>query len=134
MKLFPLLFCGITFSIAYFSNQSSELTKSIARGKEIYIETCIACHMGKGEGVKNTFPPLAKADYLLKNPEKAIASIKFGLKGKIVVNGVNYEGAMPSPNIGNDEIADVMNYILNSWGNTTKQPMITEKMVDAIKK
>ncbi len=134
MKIFPLLFCGITFSLAYFSNQSSELTKSIARGKELYVETCIACHMGKGEGVKGTFPPLAKADYLLKTPEKAIASIKFGLKGKILVNGVVYQGMMPSPNLGNDEIADVMNYILNSWGNVSKQPMVTEKMVEAVKK
>lgn len=133
MKLFPLLLCGLTFSITYFSNQSSELTKSMARGKEIYVETCIACHMGKGEGLKGTFPPLAKADYLLKNPDKAIASIKFGLKGKIVVNGVVYDGMMPSPNLADDEIADVMNYILNSWGNTTKGPMITEKIVAAIK-
>ena len=133
MKMFPLLLCGITFTLTYFSNQSSELSKSMARGKEIYVETCIACHMGKGEGLKGTFPPLAKADYLLKSPEKAIASIKFGLKGKIVVNGVVYDGMMPSPNLANDEIADVMNYILNSWGNTTKQPMVTEKMVEAVK-
>ncbi len=133
MKLFPLLFCGITFSVAYFANQNDELTKSMARGKEIYNETCIACHLGKGEGLKGTFPPLAKADYLMKTPNKAIASIKFGLKGKILVNGVVYDGMMPSPNLGNDEIADVMNYILNSWGNVAKQPMITEKMVEAVK-
>jgi mono/diheme cytochrome c family protein len=133
MKLFPLLLCGLTFSVTYFSNQNTELTKSMARGKEIYVETCIACHMGKGEGLKGTFPPLAKADYLLKNPDKAIASIKFGLKGKIVVNGVVYDGMMPSPNLADDEIADVMNYILNSWGNTTKAPMITEKIVATVK-
>ena len=133
MKLFPMLFCGITFSIAYFTNQSTELAKSMARGKEVYNETCIACHLGKGEGLKGTFPPLAKADYLMKTPNKAIASIKYGLKGKIVVNGVVYDGMMPSPNLGNDEIADVMNYILNSWGNVSKQPMITEKMVERVK-
>ncbi len=69
----------------------------------------------------------------MKTPNKAIASIKFGLKGKILVNGVAYDGMMPSPNLGNDEIADVMNYILNSWGNISKQPMITEKMVEAVK-
>lgn len=133
MKLFPMLFCGITFSIAYFSNQTTELSKSMARGKEIYSETCIACHLGKGEGLKGTFPPLAKADYLTKTPNKGIASIKFGLKGKIVVNGVAYDGMMPNPNLGNDEIADVMNYILNSWGNVSKQPMITEKIVEGVK-
>ena len=133
MKLFPLLFCGITFSVAYFASPNDDLAKSMARGKEIYNETCIACHLGKGEGLKGTFPPLAKADYLVKTPNKAIASIKFGLKGKILVNGVTYDGMMPSPNLANDEIADVMNYILNSWGNVSKQPMITEKMVESVK-
>jgi len=133
MKLFPILFCGITFSIAYFTNQNAELTKSMARGKEIYTETCIACHRGNGEGVKGTFPPLAKADYLTKTTNKGIAAIKFGLKGKIIVNGIVYEGMMPNPNLGNDEIADVMNYILNSWGNVSKRPMITEKMVEGVK-
>ena len=133
MKLFPILFCGITFSLSYFANQNTELAKSMARGKEVYIETCIACHLGKGEGLKGTFPPLANADYLIKTPNKAIASIKFGLKGKIVVNGVTYDGMMPPPGLGNDEIADVMNYILNSWGNVSKSPMITEKMVEAVK-
>ena len=133
MKLFPLLFCGITFAATYFANPNEELTKSMARGKEIYKETCIACHLGSGEGLKGTFPPLAKADYLTKTPTKAIASIKFGLKGKIVVNGVTYDGMMPPPGLGNDEIADVMNYILNSWGNVSKQPMITEKIVEAVK-
>lgn len=133
MKLFPLLLCGVTFVATFFANENDELTKSMARGKEIYNETCIACHLGKGEGLKGTFPPLAKADYLMKTPNKAIASIKFGLKGKILVNGVAYDGMMPSPNLANDEIADVMNYILNSWGNVSKRPMITEKMVEAVK-
>lgn len=128
-----MLFCGVTFSMAYFSNQDTELSKSMARGKAIYNETCISCHLGKGEGLKGTFPPLAKADYLMKTPNKAIASIKYGLKGKIVVNGVVYDSMMPSPNLGNDEIADVMNYILNSWGNVSKQAMITEKMVEGVK-
>ncbi|RZK38586.1 MAG: cytochrome c [Pedobacter sp.] len=133
MKLLPILFCGVTFASAFFSNQTPELTKSMARGKLLYEEACISCHMGKGEGLKWTFPPLAKADYLVKTPNKAIASIKYGLKGKIVVNGVTYDSMMPPPGLENDEVADIMNYILNSWGNVSKQPMITEKMVEAVK-
>lgn len=133
MKLLPILFCGVIFSSGYLSNQDDELVKSIARGKTIYNETCITCHMGKGEGVIGTFPPLAKADYLIKTPDKAIYAVKFGLQGKIKVNGADYNNAMPNPALGNDEIADVMNYIRNSWGNTSGKKMITEKMVDAIK-
>lgn len=133
MKLFPILLCSATFALTFFSNQNSELNKSMARGKELYNETCITCHLAKGEGLKGAFPPLANADYLMKTPEKAIASIKFGLKGKILVNGISYDGIMPNPGLSNDEIADIMNYISNSWGNVSKKPMFTAKIVDAVK-
>ena len=132
MKLFPALFCGLLFTSGYFSNQDGELVKSIARGKTIYNESCITCHMGKGEGVLGTFPPLAKADYLIKTPEKAIMAIKYGLQGKIKVNGKAYDNMMPPAGLSDDEVADVMNYIQNSWGNTSGKKMVTEKMVEAV--
>lgn len=113
--------------------QDDELAKSIERGKMVYSENCITCHMGTGEGVTATFPPLAKSDYLMKTPENAIRAVKFGLAGKITVNGVEYDNMMPNPGLGNDEIADVMNYIMNSWGNSSEKKMITEKMVEEVK-
>ncbi|RZL20491.1 MAG: cytochrome c, partial [Pedobacter sp.] len=116
----------------YNVNTNPDLEKSIARGKELYKETCIACHGGKGDGVKGAIPPLAGADYLIKTPNKAIASIKYGLKGPIIVNGVSYNAMMPSPNLSDEEIADVMNYIRNSFGNKNTQ-LVTEKMVSAVK-
>ncbi|MET3113035.1 mono/diheme cytochrome c family protein [Pedobacter sp. CG_S7] len=133
MKLLPTLFCGIIFSFSFLANQDAELDKSIERGKTIYKESCITCHMGQGEGVLGAFPPLAKADYLLKTPEKAISAIKFGLQGKIVVNLKEYDNMMPNPGLSNDEVADVMNYIQNSWGNTSNKKMVTEEMVEAVK-
>ena len=131
--LLPALFCGVIFTSTYLANQDNELVKSIERGKAIYNETCITCHMGKGEGVPGSFPPLVKADYLIKTPEKAIHAVKFGLQGEIRVNGKDYDNMMPNPGLSNDEIADVMNYIKNSWGNTSNKKMITAKMVEAVK-
>jgi mono/diheme cytochrome c family protein len=133
MKLLLILGSGIILTSATLSNQDEALAKSIERGKTVYIETCITCHMGAGEGVPATFPPLAKADFLVKTPEKAIEAVKFGLQGKIVVNGVSYEGMMPNPGLDNEEIADVMNYIQNAWGNTSNKKMITAKMVEEVK-
>ena len=98
----------------------------------VYSENCISCHMGTGEGVTATFPPLAKSDYLMKTPESAIKAIKYGLIGKIKVNDVEYDNMMPNPGLGNDEIADVTNYIMNNWGNSSEKKMITEKMVEEI--
>lgn len=133
MKLLVILGLVICLSATTFPNQDDALAKSMERGKLIYAENCVTCHMGAGEGVAGAFPPLAKADYLVKTPEKAIAAIKFGLSEKITVNGVAYEGMMPNPGLDNEEIADVMNYIQNSWGNTSNKKIVTAKMVEEVK-
>jgi mono/diheme cytochrome c family protein len=89
--------------------------------------------MTNGEGVEKTFPPLAKSDYLLKKRVESIRGIKYGQQGEIIVNGVTYNNTMATMGLYDDEIADVMNYILNSWGNKSDK-MVTEKEVSAISK
>lgn len=133
MKLALTIISGLSFYSTLFQNQDGELAKSIERGKMVYSENCITCHMGTGEGVPAAFPPLAKADYLIKTPEKAIYAIKFGLAGKIKVNGIDYDNMMPAPGLDDSEVADVMNYIQNSWGNSSEKKMVTEKMVKEVK-
>ena len=121
------------FSITSFRlYQQKPLEQSIADGKEIYTDFCLQCHMAKGEGVKGAFPPLAKSDYL-NDIDKSIHAIKYGLKGPIKVNGVSYNGNMINQGLDEEEISDVMNYILNSWGNFSAV-IITEEKVASIKK
>jgi len=133
MKIISIITCAAIYTLTFFSNHQEDLNKSIARGKELYKESCITCHLANGEGVKGTFPPLAKADFLSKYPEKSIHAVKFGMKGAIKVNGVDYNNAMPPSGFADDEIADVMNYIRNSFGNKNTQ-LVTDKMVAAVKK
>ena len=104
------------------------LEQSIADGKEIYNDFCVQCHLDNGEGVSGVFPPLAKSDYLLNNIEMSIRGLKYGLSGPIVVNGEEYDGVMQNQGLDNLEIADVMNFILNNWGNESKE-IITENQV-----
>nr|WP_298902230.1 cytochrome c [uncultured Psychroserpens sp.] len=101
------------------------------RGKEIYSDFCISCHLPNGKGVLKAFPPLAKSDYLMTNREESIKSIKYGQSGEITVNGVKYNGVMTPLGLEDKEVADVMNYITNSWGNTNNK-LITEKEVSEI--
>ena len=108
------------------------LSESIKRGAVIYNDYCVQCHLGKGEGVENTFPPLAQSDWLTEDRFKeAIKVVKYGQQGTIVVNGKNYNGVMANLELYEDEVADVMNYIMNNWNNTQKE-MITEAMVKEI--
>ncbi len=108
--------------------QKKPLEQSIADGKEIYNDFCVQCHLDNGEGVSGVFPPLAKSDYLLNNIEMSIRALKYGLSGTIVVNGEEYDGVMQNQGLDNLEIADVMNFILNNWGNESKE-IITENQV-----
>lgn len=112
--------------------QPTPLQKSIANGKELYTELCIQCHMANGKGNGTTFPPLDGSDWLKKKRTESIHAVKYGQKGEIVVNGKKFNNMMPAPDLSNEEIADVMNYVMNSWSNKTKK-MVTAKEVATIK-
>ena len=129
--LYSLLITAFSITSLSFYQQKP-LEQSIADGKEIYADFCLQCHMAKGEGVNGAFPPLAKSDYL-NNIDQSIHAIKFGLKGPIKVNGISYNGNMINQGLDEEEIADVMNYILNSWVNSSTV-IITEEKVASIKK
>ena len=116
-----------------YVNQTDPLQESIKRGKEIYTDFCITCHLPNGEGVEKVYPPLAKSDYLTNHRKESIKGIKYGQQGEIIVNGKTYNGVMAPLGLGDDEVADVMNYILNSWGNSCDK-MVTEEEVSKIKK
>jgi mono/diheme cytochrome c family protein len=129
-----IIFCfGILFLSSFVADQDSDLEKSKARGKEIYTDFCVTCHRANGEGTPKIFPPLAKSDYLKDQQNESIYSIKYGQKGKITVNGTEYNGLMPAPGLDDEEVADVMNYINYSWGNDFGT-MVTEEQVKAVKK
>ncbi len=115
------------------SLQTDPLKESIQRGHEIYTDFCVSCHLTNGKGVERVYPPLANSDYLKKNRVASIRGIKYGQKGAIVVNGKTYNGYMAPLGLSDDEVADVMNYITNSWGNKNDK-IITEEEVSKIKK
>lgn len=105
--------------------QTYSLPKSIERGKEVYTTYCQNCHMSDGNGVAGAFPPLVKADYLKKPVKTVIEVILKGQSGEISVNNIKYNGQMPAQNYLTDEqIADVLNYIYNNWGNRSTVAVI----------
>jgi mono/diheme cytochrome c family protein len=127
MGVLVVFFAGFSFI------QDTELSKSIARGKDVYNDFCIVCHKPNGEGTEKIFPPLAKSDFLVKYREESIRSVKYGQKGKIKVNGIEYNGTMPLPGLKDEEIVDVMNYIMNSWGNKSDKSVTISEVKSLIK-
>jgi len=93
------------------------LPERLALGQTLYLNNCAACHQQNGEGLAGAFPPLAKSDYLMKREDKGAGIVLHGLSGKIQVNGKEYDGVMPQMQLKDDEIASVLTYVRNSWGN-----------------
>jgi len=119
----------IFLSTSSLAQQSLE--DSYERGQMIYVDFCLRCHLSDGTGESGVIPPLAKADFL-QDVKATVHSIKYGIHGPIIVNGVKYNGSMAPMGLENDEIADITNYILNSWGNKSDE-IVTEAYVHEIK-
>jgi len=101
------------------------LAQKIESGKQIYTKTCFACHQANGEGLANAFPPLAKSDYLNADLKRAIGIVINGKTGEITVNGNKYNSVMTKQTLTDDEIADVLTYVYNSWGNNKTNVKVT---------
>jgi mono/diheme cytochrome c family protein len=91
---------------------------SMAAGKKVYSTICISCHQADGGGVPNMNPPLIKTTYVLGNKSKLISILLNGFNENVEINGNTYSNTMPSQDFLKDqEIADVLTYVRNSFGN-----------------
>ena len=122
------IFLIILLSTSSLAQQSSG--DSYMRGQMLYVDFCVRCHLPDGTGETGLIPPLANADFL-QDIQATVQSIKYGIHGPITVNGVIYNNTMAPMGLENDEIADVTNYILNSWGNSA-DVIVTEAYVRGI--
>ena len=107
----------------------SGLTKDIqiAKGKGVFMQTCFVCHQLNGEGIPGQIPPLAKADYMMADKERSIRGVLFGQSGEMTVNGKKYNGTMvPLNYLADDDIANVLTYVRNSFGNSGDAVSIAE--------
>jgi nitrite reductase (NO-forming) len=128
------VFCFI--AVLWFHNATAADKASLmAKGKLVYNEYCKTCHQANGQGLGAVYPPVAKSDYLKKTPlAQMIKEIVYGKSGAIVVNGKTYNGVMAAmpKKYSDEQIAAVITYVYNSFGNTG--PVVQEQDVKKHKK
>ncbi len=94
------------------------LDQQVEAGEVLYKGTCSACHQDSGAGIPGVFPPLAGSDYLMADKERSIGIVLNGLTGPVTVNGQDYNSVMPPMSqLNDDEVAYILSYVRNSWGN-----------------
>ena len=123
-----LVICVAILSISF--KTTDPLAESIKRGKDIYSVSCVACHQADGKGMENIFPPLAKSDYLMADKKRSIKQVIYGATDPITVNGVKYTTPMMAlGSLSDEQIADVLNYVRNSWGNKGDKDIVKPEEV-----
>jgi len=106
-----------SISVTTMGQKRTELQSSIARGKAVFENTCLACHQADASGVPNLAPPLIKTSFVLGDKTKLINIILNGLKD-VEIDGERYDNPMPAFDYLTDtEVADVLTYVRNNFGN-----------------
>jgi len=101
------------------------------RGRKVFLSTCFACHGANGEGVAGVFPPLAESDFLEKDLDTVINTVVRGMTGPVTVNGKDYNSIMPPQPLDDEQTADVLTFVMNSWGNSAEP--ITAEQVQSVR-
>jgi len=100
--------------------QAGSMTKEqqLDAGQMLYNGTCSVCHQNNGQGLPAVFPPLADSDYLMADKRRAIEIVLNGMTGPVTVNGEQFNSVMPPMSqLTDDEVANILSYVLNTWGN-----------------
>jgi mono/diheme cytochrome c family protein len=100
----------------------------IVAGKAIYENRCAACHMSSGAGVPTLFPRLAQAPLVQStDPTSLIRVVLIGSRA-VATSAAPTAPAMPSFGwtLSDTEIADVLTYVRNTWGNAASAVQSTD--------
>ena len=83
----------------------------VARGESVYAVNCVACHQTNGQGISGIFPALAGSDIVLNDKDRNIEILMEGVQGA-AMNSFSY--------LSEVELASVITYTRQSWGNEDK--------------
>ena len=104
------------------------------RGKFLYEQNCATCHNPDGMGKPGQAPPFAGSEWVLAESVNRLVRIpQVGLNGPVEVKGQPWNLSMA--NMGSpysdDDLAAVLSYIRNSWGN--KASVVTAEQVKKVR-
>jgi len=118
LALFILLFNALHAQTKKQATPQTTTAASIARGKVVYTNVCLPCHMADGGGVPNMNPPLINTTYVLGDKTTLIKIVLHGFNEDVQINGNTYSNTMgPHDNLSDQQIADVLTYVRHSFSN-----------------
>lgn len=118
IRLGALLIVLILSACNSYTERPTQAQELIAQGEQVYTEFCAECHQMDGMGWSTLYPRLAGNPIVtLHDPEPIIDTVLYG------------QGSMMSfrDKLDNKQIASVLSYIRNSWGNNA--PAVAPRLI-----
>ncbi|WP_442965510.1 cytochrome c [Ralstonia sp. A12] len=108
--------------------------QTMAHGAQVYQNFCVACHLPNGNGTAPWLAPLAGNPNVLEPNPLSLINVTLNGTEALVIDGVPAPYPMPAhrPALSDAEIANVLTYTRNSWGN--QAPAVTADEVKALRK
>lgn len=127
-------FINVFFFVLGLFAVNSISAQNMSNGKKIYETRCLVCHQADGGGVPNMNAPLDGASNVVGNDiARMVKIIRGGYNERVALDGYYYSNAMTAnPDLKDQDIADVLSYIRNSWSN--KASKVTLAQVQKVKK
>ena len=105
--------------------EALRLERKISSGEKVFAVRCASCHQANGLGIAGQYPPLDGSNWVTSDPGIISNIILKGLKGEIVVKGETYGTSaavnMAAVAISDREIANVVTYVRQAWGNNAEE-------------
>jgi len=105
--------------------EALRLERKISSGEKVFAVRCASCHQANGLGIAGQYPPLDGSNWVTSDPGIITNIILKGLKGEIVVKGETYGTSaavnMAAVAISDREIANVVTYVRQAWGNNAEE-------------
>ncbi|MCL6268491.1 cytochrome c oxidase subunit II [Sansalvadorimonas sp. 2012CJ34-2] len=96
----------------------------MTRGEEVYTKVCVACHQANGQGIPPMFPPL-------KGNAIAVDRDKIGRHIEVLLYGVKGTAMQAfKDQLSEVDMAAVITYERNAWGNNTKEVVTPRDILD----
>ena len=112
MSVYLMVVCNLLVSA------QSSLKTQMESGRKVYQKSCLACHQVNGGGVPKMNPPLINAAFVKGDKKKLIQWVLLGSVEKVPIDGKYYSNNMPpQATLQDQDIADVLTYIRNSFKN-----------------
>ena len=130
MKLIVCILVLVFLSLTCHNSCLSQESIDYKKAEYLYVAQCSKCHRKDGSGIKKVYPPLKQADYIGKNDNiELFRGMLYGRSGKIIVNGVTYNGVMTTEidkSLTDNDIILILTHVLHKLNGINRIPTLKE--------